>query len=33
MPNARTEEEMTPLRARLESWCRNVLWKHKLFRA
>jgi hypothetical protein len=23
---------LTPLRARLESWCRNVLWKHKLFR-
>lgn len=25
-------DALVPLRAHLESWCRNVLWKHKLFR-
>ncbi|GEM_PF-2546552 len=34
MPSFRSEfDAAAPLQARLESWCRNVLWLHKLFRA
>ncbi len=29
---AARHDPSTLLAARLESWCRNVLWKHKLFR-